>query len=231
VYLPAEGQILPDEPLRLGLVMTGPREARSWLAGQDRTLLSFYDLKGVIETLLAGLKLEGSFQTGKHPAFHPGRCAQVSLVLSASEGVGESVLGAMGELHPQVREAFDLPAQPICALEFDLEALLAQLGAVHTTQPIPRFPAVVQDVALILDEDLPAQKVREAIVEAGGKLLRRAELFDLYWGEPIPPGKKSLAYSLTYQAEDRTLTDDEVAQVQERIVRRLAEEFGAELRA
>ena len=230
VYLPVKGQPLPDEPLRLGLVMTGPREARSWLAGQDRTLLSFYDLKGVIETLLAGLKLEGSFQTGKHPAFHPGRCAQVSLVLSASEGVGESVLGAMGELHPQVREAFDLPAQPICALEFDLEALLAQLGAVHTTQPIPRFPAVVQDVALILDEDLPAQKVREAIVEAGGKLLRRAELFDLYWGEPIPPGKKSLAYSLTYQAEDRTLTDDEVAQVQERIVCRLAEEFGAELR-
>jgi len=137
----------------------------------------------------------------------------------------------MGELHPVVREAFDLPAQPVCALEFDLEVLLAHMGVTRTLQPLPRFPAVVQDIALVVDEDLPAQKVQEAIVKAGGKLLRRVELFDLYRGEPIPPGKKSLAYSLTYQAEDRTLTDEEVAKVQQRIVRRLARELGAELRA
>jgi phenylalanyl-tRNA synthetase beta chain len=137
----------------------------------------------------------------------------------------------MGELHPQVREAFDLPAQPVCALEFDLEVLLAHMGVTRTMRPLSRFPAVVQDVALVVDEDLPAQKVQEAIIEAGGKLLRRVELFDVYRGEQIPSGKKSLAYSLTYQADDRTLTDDEVAKVQQRIVRRLAEELGAELRA
>jgi len=226
VYLPLEGQTLPDEPLRLGMVMTGPREARSWLAGQDNTPLGFYDLKGAVETLLAGLGLEGTFEQGKHPAFHPGRCAQVN--------VGDEVMGMMGELHPLVREAFDLPAQPVCALEFDLDALLAQaiaVGTARTMQPISRFPAVVQDVALVVDENLSAEEVRQAILASGGRLLRDARLFDLYRGEQIPSGKKSLAYSLTYQAEDRTLTDDEVAKVQERIVRRLAEELGAELRA
>jgi phenylalanyl-tRNA synthetase beta chain len=223
IYLPVEEQTLPDEPLRLGIVMTGPRESRSWLAGQDSTPLGFYDLKGVGETLLVGLGLEGTFEQGKHPAFHPGRCAQVS--------VGDAVVGVMGELHPAVREAFDLPAQPVCALEFDLEALLAQMGVARTMQPIPRFPSVSQDLALVVDEDLSAQEVQEAIAEAGGKLLRRVDLFDLYRGEQIPTGKKSLAYSLIYQAEDRTLTDDEVAQVQERIVEHLAKELGVELRA
>jgi phenylalanyl-tRNA synthetase beta chain len=225
VYLPVEGQILPDEPLRLGVAMTGPREARSWLAGQDSTPLGFYDLKGVVETLLAGLGLGGTFEPGDDSAFHPGRCAQVS--------IGGGVVGVMGELHPLVREAFDLPEQSVCALELDLEALLAQaiaVGTVRTMQPIPRFPSLSQDLALVVDEDLSAQEVQAAIVEAGGGLLRRVELFDLYRGQQIPPGKKSLAYSLTYQAEGRTLTDAEVARVQERIVRRLAQELGAELR-
>ena len=226
VYLPVEGQTLPDEPLWLGMVMTGPREARAWLAGQDSAPIGFYDLKGVVETLLAGLGLEGTFEPGDHPAFHPGRCAQLS--------VGGSVVGVMGELHPLVREKFGLPEQPVCALEFDLEALLAKaiaVGEVRTMQPTSRFPAVVQDMSLVVDEDLPAQQVQEVIAETGGKLLRRVELFDLYRGEQIPPGKKSLAYSLTYQADDRTLTDNEVAKIQTRIVRRLAQELGAELRA
>ena len=231
VYLPVEGpselaRPLPDEPRRLGIIMTGPREARSWLAGQDSTPQGFYDLKGVVETLLAGLGLGGTFEPGDHPAFHPGRCAQVN--------VGGSEVGVMGELHPLVREAFDLPEQPVCALELDLEVLLAEaiaVGKVRTMQSISRFPAIVQDVALVVDENLSAEEVRQAILASGGQLLQDARLFDLYRGEQIPPGKKSLAYSLTYQAEDRTLTDDEVAKVQERIVRRLAQELGAELRA
>ncbi|MGA9349869.1 MAG: phenylalanine--tRNA ligase subunit beta [Anaerolineae bacterium] len=222
-YLPVEEQTLPDEPLRLGMVMTGPREVRSWLAGQDSAPMGFYDLKGVVEALLAGLGLEGTFKQDEHPAFHRGRCAQVSC--------GDGVVGAMGELHPLVREAFDLPAQPVCALEFDLEALLSQVGAARTMQPISRFPAVVQDVALVVDENLSAEEVRRAILDSGGQLLRDVRLFDLYRGEPIPPGKKSLAYSLTYQAEDRTLTDGEVAKVQAHVVRHLAKELGAELRA
>lgn len=234
VYLPVDGQTLPNEPRRLGIIMTGPREARSWLAGQDSTPLGFYDLKGVVETLLAGLGLEGTFEPGDHPAFHPGRCAQVNVGGSEVGVVQPTVVGVMGELHPLAREAFDLPEQPVCALEFDLEVLLAEaiaVGKVRIMQPISRFPAVVQDVALVVDENLSAEEVRQAILASGGQLLQDARLFDLYRGEQIAPGKKSLAYSLTYQAEDRTLTDDEVAKVQERIVRRLAQELGAELRA
>jgi len=140
-------------------------------------------------------------------------------------------VGVLGEVHSQVLEAFDLPAQLVYLAEFDLEKLLEQIGAARYLKPIHRFPSVSQDLAVVVDEDLPAQKVQEAIVEAGGRLLYRVELFDLYRGEPIPSGKKSLAYSLTYQAEDRTLTDSEVAKVQERIVRHLAEELGADLRA
>jgi len=97
-------------------------------------------------------------------------------------------------------------------------------------RPISRFPAVIQDLAVVVDEDVPGRRVEEVITAAGGSLLREALLFDLYRGEQIPSGKKSLAFSLTYQADDRTLTDKEVARVQSRIVRRLERELSAQLR-
>lgn len=223
VYIPKEDQTLPDESHRLATAMTGPRHERSWLIPSPEGL-DFFDLKGVVETLLTRLGLKDcAFVPTEHPTFHPARAA--ALILSGEE------VGVLGEVHPLVREAFDLPAQPVCLAEFDLETLLEPFGAARYLEPIPRFPAVTQDLALVVDEDVPAQRVLDAIVEAGGKLLRRAELFDLYRGKPIPSGKKSLAYSLTYQAEGRTLTDEEVAQLQERIVQHLAEKLGAELRA
>jgi phenylalanyl-tRNA synthetase beta chain len=219
VYLPLEGQTLPDEPRRLGVVITGPREARSWLVGQDRTPMDFYDLKGVVEALLAGLGLAGVFEPGKHTAFHPGRCAQVS--------VGEDVVGVMGELHPLVREAFDLPAQPICALEFDLDGLLAAWGAPKTMISISVHPPVYEDLAVVVDEAVPAIRVRDLIVQTGKSLVRSAVLFDVYRGEQAGAGRKSLAYRLTYQADDRTLTDREVAKVRSKITRRLERELDA----
>lgn len=223
VYRPVEGQTLPDEPLMLGLVMTGPREARSWLAGQDRTPLGFYDIKGVVETLLAGLGLEGTFAPGEFPAFHPGRCAQVS--------VGGNVIGVMGELYPLVREAFDLPAQPVCALEFDLDRLLAAWGAPCRMAPISAHPPMYEDLAVVVDEDTPAVRVRDLIAQTGKSLVRSVVLFDVYRGEQVGAGKKSLAYRLTYQADDRTLTDKEVAKLRGKIVRRLERELGAMLRS
>jgi len=219
VYLPLEGQTLPDEPRRLGGVITGPREARSWLVGQDRTLMDFYDLKGVIEALLAGLGLAGVFEPGEHTAFHPGRCAQVS--------VGEDVVGVMGELHPLVRDAFDLPAQPICALEFDLDGLLAAWGAPKTMIPISVHPPVYEDLAVVVDEAVPAVRVRDLVVQTGKPLLRSAVLFDVYRGEQAGADRKSLAYRLTYQADDRTLTDREVAKVRSKITYRLERELDA----
>jgi phenylalanyl-tRNA synthetase beta chain len=222
VYLPVAGQTLPDEPRRLGIVMTGSREARSWLAGQDRTPVGFYDLKGVVEALLAGLGLEGMFEPGEHPAFHPGRCAQVS--------VGDGVVGVMGELHPLVRQAFDLPEQPICALQFDLDRLLEVWGAPRTMVAISVHPPVYEDLAVVVDEEVPAVRVRDLIVQTGAPLVRSAVLFDIYQGEQVGAGRKSLAYRLTYQASDRTLTDREVAKLRTKIVRRLERELGATLR-
>ena len=230
VYLPREDvgvqhaePLLPEEPRRLGVAMTGPRAERSWLTGTSEPM-DFFDLKGVVEALLSRLGIKDyAVHPAEHPTFHPGRTA--TLTISGAE------VGVLGEVHPLVREAFDLPDQPVCLAEFDLEALLEQAEAARYFEPISRFPAVIQDLAVVVDEEVPAQRVREVILRAGGELLRRVELFDVYRGEPVPPGKKSLAYSLTYQAQDRTLTDQEVAQVQERIVRCLAEELGARLRA
>ncbi len=247
VYLPVEGQPLPDEPLRLGIVMTGPREPRSWLPDRQTTPLGFYDLKGVVEALLAGLGLSGTFERpsfGVSPeaqrsgavrseprsaaewrpiaAFHPGRCAQVS--------VNGHVLGVMGELHPLVREAFDLPKQPVAALEFDLEVLLGLWGAPRRMTPISLHPPVYEDLAVVVDEETPAVRVRDLIAQTGAPLLKSVVLFDVYRGEQIGPGRKSLAYRLTYQADDRTLTDPEVARVREKIIRRLEREIGATLR-
>ncbi len=222
VYLPVTGQTLPDEPRRLGIVMTGPREPSSWLEGQDRTPMDFYDLKGVVVALLAGLGLDGTFDPGEHPALHPGRCAQVS--------VKGQVVGAMGELHPLVREAFDLPAQPICALEFNLDELLADWGTTREMVPLSVHPPVYEDLAVVVEEDVPAVRVHQLIAQTGRPLLRSALLFDVYRGEQIGTAKKSLAYRLTYQADDRTLTDREVAKLRGKIVRRLDRELGASLR-
>jgi len=224
VYLPVEGRTLPDEPRRLGIVMTGPREARSWLAGQDRTLVDFYDLKGVVEALLAGLRLEGTFDPAEHPSFHPGRCAQVS--------VGGKAVGVMGELHPSVREAFDLPAQPVCVLEFDLDGLLETRGVLQELEvaPISIHPPVYEDLAVVVDEDIPSARVHNLIAQTGAPLVRTVVLFDVYRGEQVGAGRKSLAYRLTYQADDRTLTDREVARLRARIVRRLERELNATLR-
>lgn len=222
VYLPVPGQQLPAEPRRLGILMSGPREPRAWLEGQDRSPMGFYDLKGVVEALLEGLHLSASFEAGQHPALHPGRCAALRL--------SDAVVGTFGELHPAVREAFDLPAQPVCVAEFDLDALLAAWGAPRAVQPVSAHPPVYEDLAIVVDEGVPAASIAQCIAQAGAPLVRAVVLFDVYRGEQIGAGRKSLAYRLTYQADDRTLTDAEVAAVRAKIVRRLERELGAALR-
>jgi phenylalanyl-tRNA synthetase beta chain len=223
VYLPVKGETLPNEPRHLSVVMTGPRESESWMTGQDRTPMDFYDLKGIVEALLAGLGLSGTFEPGKHPAFHPGRCAQVS--------VGDTMVGVLGELHPQVREAFELPeGQPVCTLEFDLDKLLTTWGAPRTLAPISVHPPVYEDLAVVVDENVSELDVRALITQTGSSLMRSVTLFDVYRGEQAGAGKKSLAYRLVYQADDRTLTDKEVAKLRGKIVHRLEREVNATLR-
>jgi phenylalanyl-tRNA synthetase beta chain len=223
VYLPAAGQELPNEPRRLGIVMTGPREEGSWLAGQDRQMMGFFELKGVVEVLVRGLGVTASLEPTEHPSFHPGRCAQLSVD-------GKSV-GVMGELHPLVREKFDLPDQPVAALECDLDLLLAGWGAAHPVQAISPHPPVYEDIAIVVDEAVTAQQLDRAIRTAGGRLLRDVRLFDVYRGAPVPAGQKSMAYALTYQSDSKTLQDAEVAKQRQRIVQHLERELGAVLRA
>jgi phenylalanyl-tRNA synthetase beta chain len=144
--------------------------------------------------------------------------------------VGDVTIGTLGELHPTVREAFDLSDRRVAAAEFDLEVLLAQVPSAWFIEPVSAYPAVLQDLAVVVDEDVPAAEVQELMARTGGFLLKDVRLFDVYRGDPVPAGKKSLAYALTFQAPDKTLRDAVVAKKVKRIVRQLKKELGAELR-
>jgi len=225
VYLPHEeqGGSLPDEPCHLAIAVTGPRQPAAWQAA-DVSPVDFFDLKGMIESLFAGLHVSGvTFEPTEHPTYQPGRVAQLA--------VDGDPVGVMGQLHPLVQEAFGLSLDnPVLATEIDFERLRAHIPASFQVRPVPRFPAVRQDIALVVDEDIPADQVQAAILEVGGQLLTDVRLFDVYQGEQIEQGKKSLAYTLTFSAADRTLTDKQVAKVQSKIVKRLEAGLGARLR-
>ncbi len=222
VFAVAEEGDLPDEIPMLALVLCGPRSLPTW-QGTESGSMDFYDLKGVVAGLLDGLHVPSvRYEPAEHPSFHPGKCARI---LS-----GESYLGTMGELHPQVRERYELPDHPILAAELDLPALQALTPLRYEVQGVPTYPPVLEDLAVIVDEATPAEQVEAVLRSAGGKTLAGLRLFDVFSGEQIGAGKKSLAYSLTYQA-DRTLTDEEVRQIRQRIVRRLETELGAKLRS
>lgn len=227
VFLSSEDGDLPDEQARLVILLTGPREPAHWQAA-DESLLDFYDLKGLVDALLGGLHLAGvRYEPVEHPSFHPGKTARLLL----SPEAGGRPLGLIGELHPRVRQNYDLPDTPLLLAELDMQALLDSISEQYTVLPVSAYPPVLEDLAIILDEDLPADRVEQVIRQAGGKLLAGLALFDIYRGGQIGTGKKSLAYSLTYQAPDRTLTDQEILQLRNRIIRRLETELGAKLRS
>jgi phenylalanyl-tRNA synthetase beta chain len=226
VYLPIEGEKLPAEPVHLCLALTGPRTLHTWQEGavKNPPLMDYFDLKGIIESLIDGLHLKDVyFEPCQHSTFHPGRVARLV--------VGGTAVGTLGELHPKVREAFDLPEQPVLVAELDMSGLLSSVSDTYLVEPVSTFPAIYQDIALIVDEDVPAAQVEAAIWEEGRPLLREVHLFDVYRGEQIGAGKKSLAYALTFQAEDRTLRDKDADKVRERIVRSLEKRLGAKLRS
>jgi phenylalanyl-tRNA synthetase beta chain len=223
VFLPGDKWPLPDEVRYMVIAITGPREREGWKEA-DISPVDFYDLKGILESLLDGLHVSGvNFEPTEHPSYHPGRVAHLR--------VNDDPVGVLGQLHPLVQAAFDLPEDnPVFMAEIDFEALSHHIPDSHLVRPVPRFPAIRQDIALVVDESTPANQVQATIMAAGGHLLADARLFDVYRGEQIGAGKKSLAYTLTFQAEDRTLTDQEAAKAQSRIVKRLEKELGARLR-
>lgn len=226
VYLPVEGERLPQEQRRLCIVMTGERVLPIWqdAAGGKPPLMDYFDLKGAVEELISGLHVQNvGYEASEHSSFFPGRAAK--LLINGQDA------GVLGELHPLVRQAFRLPEQPVLAAELDLDLLLAAVDESPLVEAISNYPAIYQDIAVIVDETTPAAAVEQTIREAGGWLLRDVRLFDVYRGEQIGAGKKSLAYALTFQALDRTLRDVDADRVRGKIVKELEKKLGAMLRA
>lgn len=223
VFIPVAGQQLPDEPHRLTIGLWGKKRQTGW-SGEKPGVYGFFDLKGVLEALFQGLHLENVvFDASKeNPTFHPGKAARLM--------AGEVEIGVMGEVHPLVRQNYDFLEGPVLVAELYLDQILPLVDKGFKVNSISNFPAMVEDIALIVDEDIPARRVEELIWRAGGKLLKGVSLFDLFRGEKIGTGKKSLAYQLTYQAFDRTLSVADAAGIRKKIVKTLAYEIGAVLR-
>ena len=225
VYLPEKGEKLPREPRRLALVMTGRRRAEFWAEPDAGAvpMLDFFDMKGVIEALVGDLHLpDVAYRPTKVSYLHPGKAGELL--------AGGNVVGQFGVLHPKVAEAYELGGRDVLAGEFDLEAILAAVPERHAYVPVPRFPAALRDIAVIVDEPVKAERVVAEIRTAGGSILRDVRLFDLYRGESIPVGKKSLAYALIYQSDERTLVDKEVDKAHKKIEDRLKQVLKAQIR-
>jgi phenylalanyl-tRNA synthetase beta chain len=194
------------EPHRLGALASGPLSERSWRGGGEPA--DFFALKAVLEALAAQLGVVLTYEAAPEPFLHPGRAAAVS--------VGDVPIGWLGEIHPLVARAWDLEAA--AGFEIATAALLgaATVGA-EAYEDVTTYPAVHQDLAVVVPDDVTAVAVHDAVLEGGGELLRSARVFDLYEGEQVGAGRKSLALRLEFRAADRTLTDEEVVGLREKI--------------
>ena len=222
-YLPQAGQLLPNEERRLAIAITGAAQPATWLTPSSPET-DFYAIKGVVEEVMRHLYLSQRvrYQPSDHPTFQPGRAA--TLILD------DNPIGTLGELHPKVRRAHGLPDQRIALAELNLDKLIAAAPETFPLIPIARFPAVMQDLAVVVDDNLPSDDIERAIRRAGAKRLAHVQLFDVYQGKSIPEGKKSLAYSLRYVHPDKTLTDKEVAKHHKKITKALRKQFDAQIR-
>jgi phenylalanyl-tRNA synthetase beta chain len=213
---------LPKEPRRLAIVMTGLRHATAWDV-KDSLSFDFFDMKGRIELLLSELRYTHVSYTATDAVsyLHPGKAAEIK--------VHGQLVGVLGELHPLTKEKYEFGDASVIVAEFDLEAL-RNAAPTYGITPVADVPPVLEDIAVIVDESVPAERVANLIKQTGGKTVTQVRLFDVYRGEQIGAGKKSLAYSLTYQS-DKTMTDAEAAAIRTKIVKRLEHEVGAKLRS
>ena len=213
------GSLPSGERHHLGGLLAG-RGARSWRG--SATPVDFFRAKGLVEAVLESTGIEWWAEPGERPFLHPGRAATV---VAASD---ERKLGWIGEVHPLVAREWDL--EHVVAFELDLDLVAELAPGPAQFVPVSPFPPVIQDIAVVVPEEVPAGDVEAAIAEGGGDLLTGIQLFDVYHGEQVGAQNKSLAIRLEFQAPDRTLTDDEVAGIRALIEDRLAE-LGGRLRA
>ena len=210
IYLPVEGQPLPEEPKMLVFGSYGEKE-------------TFFKLKGELEAVFAGLRMKKARYTAEknNPSYHPGRCASISI-----DGVE---IGVMGQVHPLVARNYGIDSEVYCA-ELSFTKMLGLRLPEPTFAPLPKYPAVSRDLALICDEALTVAQVEDVISASAGKLLRKIQLFDIYRGVGVPEGKKSMAFSLELRADDRTLTDSDSEKVVSNVLSALKEKLNATLR-
>ena len=210
VYLPVEGQVLPQEPKYLMLGTYG--------AGED-----FFSLKGELDAVLGALRLPATQYTADttNPSYHPGRCARIT--------IGGEDVGCMGQIHPLVAGNYGMDCEIYCA-EIRFDKLLALQLPEATYVPLPKYPAVTRDLAIVCREEVTVGEAEAVITQAAGKLLRNIRLFDVYRGTGVPEGKKSLAFSLELRADDRTLTDTDSETVTKNVLEALQSQLGAVLR-
>ncbi len=227
VYLPEQGNgILPDEDRRVSICVTGPRALPGFqTAGHPAEEMDFFDLKGMIETLLQRLGVDRArteYRAKPDTGVFGPRCAEVL--------VDGTPIGLFGEVHPQVRAAFGIPSVRISAAELRLRPLIKPAWELQPMQPISTYPPVVEDLAFEVSEAVTAQDVQRAIRQAGDERLVGVELFDIYRGEPLAIGHKSLAYRLTYQSQQRSLTEKEVTSLRQRIIKTVETQTSGKLR-
>ena len=214
-----------------------PSEALSLCAGVYGNDADFFFLKGCVEQICKKLGLPAPvFEPAADiKTFHPGRCARVygscdtDSVMPREAGQAPKLLGLIGELHPDIAARFGI-SEHICCFEFDFEKLAEAADTHRVYIQLPKYPAVLRDIALLVDDDVPAGELLEVIRRRGGRILETAELFDVYRGKQVPEGKKSLAFGLTFRDRDKTLTDEDAGKAMTRILRGLEEETGAMLR-
>jgi phenylalanyl-tRNA synthetase beta chain len=218
VYRAAEQ--LADEHHALGALCTGRLRFEGWRGGPEQQA-DFFLIKGILAAVLDALRIDWHVEPGQWPFLHPGRSAKVL--------AGETVLGFVGEVHPTVARNWEID-QPLTAFAIDLGKAAAAAPEVTTFADVSSFPSLRQDLAVVVADDVPAARVLDTVRGAGRKLLADVDIFDVYTGDQIGDGRVSLALHLEFRAPDRTLTDEDVAPVRDKIVAALQEELGGELR-
>jgi phenylalanyl-tRNA synthetase beta chain len=226
VYFPREDEELPHEHRALGGLLTGHVAPPTW-GEPSPPKADFFAVKGLLGAVLGALRVDWSVSAPDEPEpfLHPGRSARVIV----SNPSNDEIIGWVGELHPLVAREWDLE-EPVGVFEVDLDRVVTHAVAVPTYQDLTSFPPVRQDLAIVLDDDVTAATVLDTVREAAGPLLRDVRIFDVYRGAQVGEGRKSLALALTFQAADRTLTDEDVGPVRDKVVTALTETLGGELR-
>jgi phenylalanyl-tRNA synthetase beta chain len=221
VYLPRDGEELPDEPLCLAGLITGRREPEGW--SQPDLPTDFYDIKGIVENICDACILPGVAYDAGYPEsfYHPGKACAIR--------VADEEIGSIGEIHPDVQEGFGLE-QPVYYFEINFERLIAHAGETATIATPSRFPDTFRDIAMLVDDETEFESILQCVRHLGIKEIEEAGIFDLYKGEHIPSGKKSVAIRIRYRSPDRTLTDDEVNRLHQRVITSLVDSINVSIR-